>query len=662
MTSVIARPLLDDKTDWFDLTSSVPGSSLKFAKALDTHKALLLRAQTGSPSLVTEDFGAFVSGLGLEKYPYTGGAAPRTNIPVSAGKDVVFTANESPPDQPIPFHHELAQVADPPAYVFFFCDTAPGDGKGGETPIIDSTKVYRFAEENHPEFVAKLKNVGARYTRTLPAEDDLSSPIGRSYQKTWHVETPAALDAKLKQIDGVEWSWNDDGSVRFTSEAVPALRMVGDHCKNHVYQWTFSNSIIAAFLGWQDSRNDRREAVRFGDNSRMDENVLQSIADYMEANKTAHKWEAGDIIALNNRLVMHSRNTFSGPRRIFASIWGDVRSEVQQESLPGGVSVGSIPASYYAPQKPQDPLVFGFWKVAKDVCEEVCYQAIAAGYRRLDCACDYGNEVEVGCGIARAIKDGLCTRAELFVTSKLWNTYHKPEHVPMAINKSLSDLQLDYSDEYLIHFPISMEFVPFEEKYPPEWTNMDGKMVVVPQDLMATWKAMETEVTNGKIKTIGVCNFSVVLLRQLLACCSIRPTTLQVELHPHNSQENLVRFAKEAGMNVTAFSVFGASSYLELGMASDDEILLKDKTVTSIAARHNKSTAQVLLRWAVQRGTFALHKTSTVARLAENRGIFDFYLPASDMTLMAKLNRNRRYNDPGVFAELGMGTFCPIYE
>ena len=142
---------------------------------------------------------------------------------------------------------------------------------------------------------------------------------------------------------------------------------------------------------------------------------------------------------------------------------------------------------------PSDPLVFGFWKVPKEVCADVCYQAIEAGYRRLDCACDYGNEEEVGKGIAKALQDGLCTREDLFVTSKLWNTYHSPEHVPMACQRTLRDLQLSYLDEYLIHFPISMEYVPFEKKYPPEWTNLDGKMVLVPQDMCATWKAMESE-------------------------------------------------------------------------------------------------------------------------------------------------------------------------
>lgn len=322
----------------------------------------------------------------------------------------------------------------------------------------------------------------------------------------------------------------------------------------------------------------------------------------------------------------------------------------------------TTPVTSSSPTLPSDPLVFGFWKVPTEVCASVCYEAIKNGYRRLDCACDYGNETEVGEGIELAIKDGLCSREDLFITSKLWNTYHKPEHVSLACERSLKDLKLEYLDEYLIHFPISLEFVPFEKKYPPEWVNLDGKMVLVPNDMCATWKAMESLVNKGMTKTIGVSNFSVQLLRQIFSICVIRPSTLQIELHPHNSQQKLVRFAHENEMKVTSFSTLGSVSYVELSMASCEDSLLLNPSILEIAKAKKKTPAQVLIRWALQRQIFPLTKTSNGDRMKENRGVFDFSLTPDDMKAIDALNKNHRYNDPGVFCELGMGTFCPIYE
>lgn len=557
------------------------------------------------------------------------------------------------------FHHELAQTPNPPEYIFFYCER-PSE-TGGQTPLIDSTKVYRFVQDNHPHFLDKLKEHGVRYIRTLPPQDDPTSPLGRSYQNSWDVTTPQQLDEKLATIPGCEWSWHDNGDVTIISEPVKAIRLVSDHLQNPVHQWTFCNSLVAAFIGWQDSRNDRTKALRFGNNDPMDLDVLQSVADFMKENRVLYTWKAGDILAIQNRLVMHSREPFTGPRRVLASIWGPPHQDSVVREQPA-TALGLRPNSFFEPLNPSDPLVFGFWKVGKDICEEVAYQAIANGYRRLDCACDYGNEQQVGRGIKRAISEGLVERKDLFITSKLWNTYHKPEHVLLACQKSLEDLGLEYLDEYLIHFPISMEFVPIEKKYPPEWTNLHGKMVLVPNDMCATWKAMEDLVDRSLVRRIGVCNFTTLLLRQILSTCRIRPTTLQVELHPHNSQNHLIRFAREAGMHVTAFSVLGASSYLELNMANEDDVLLTNPVVSRIAELHRKTPAQILLRWALQRNTFPLCKTSHPSRMQENRNVFDFYLTRNDMDALHALNKNRRYNDPGAFCEPGMGTFCPIYE
>lgn len=315
----------------------------------------------------------------------------------------------------------------------------------------------------------------------------------------------------------------------------------------------------------------------------------------------------------------------------------------------------------------QMPVIgLGLWKIDRETVADVVVEAIRAGYRHLDSACDYGNEKEVGEGIRRAIAEGLCTREDLWVTSKLWNTYHHPDHVIMAMDQTLEDLGLDYLDLYLIHFPIALEFVPFETRYPPEWVHDPSeefpmlKPASVP--LQDTWHAMETLVDSGLTRHIGVCNYGVSLMRDLLNYARIAPAVLQVESHPYLTQANLMRFCAEEDVAVTAFSPLGALSYLELDMASQSESVLQQPSVMAIADRVGKTAAQVILRWGVQRGNAIIPKTSRPERLLENAAIFDFELSPADMAEINSLNRNQRFNDPGVFCEKAFNTFFPIYE
>ncbi len=320
-----------------------------------------------------------------------------------------------------------------------------------------------------------------------------------------------------------------------------------------------------------------------------------------------------------------------------------------------------------APSLEKIPTVgLGMWKIEKPKVADVVHKAIEVGYRHFDCACDYGNEAQVGEGLATAFDAGLCQRDELWVTSKLWNTYHAAEHVQPAIEKTLQDLKLQQLDLYLVHFPIATKYVPFDVRYPPEWffdpEASSPKMELAQVSIRETWEAMEALVDAGLTKRIGVANFNCQMLRDVLTYARIRPSHLQVELHPLLSQEKLLRFCESQNIEVTGFSPLGAESYFSLGMADQSESLLDNALISSIAKAHDKTTAQVMLRWAVQRGTSIVPKTSNYDRLVENLSIFDFELSADEVSQISSLNQNRRFNDPGDFCESAFNTFCPIYE
>ncbi len=323
--------------------------------------------------------------------------------------------------------------------------------------------------------------------------------------------------------------------------------------------------------------------------------------------------------------------------------------------------------AFALPDGGQFPAVgLGMWKLPKPTAPAIVREAVRVGYRHLDCACDYGNEPQVGEGLATALQDGLCRRDEMWVTSKLWNTYHEPKYVRAACERSLRDLKLDYLDLYLVHFPIALAYVPFDVRYPPEWfydpqaAQPAMKPINVPY--ADTWGAMEDLQRAGLVKRIGVCNLNVSLLRDLLSGCSIRPAVHQIELHPYLTQARQVRFCQQEKIAVTAFSPLGAPSYLPLGMATPEENVLLDPVVTAIAAHHGRTAAQIALRWGVQRGCAVIPKTQTPARLAENLAVFDFALTDTEMAAIDGLDRRRRFNDPGHFGEKAFNTFYPIFD
>ncbi|KAG7813379.1 hypothetical protein KL921_000925 [Ogataea angusta] len=301
------------------------------------------------------------------------------------------------------------------------------------------------------------------------------------------------------------------------------------------------------------------------------------------------------------------------------------------------------------------PLVgFGCWKVEKSICAEQIYEAIKVGYRLFDGAMDYGNEKQIGEGIAKAIEDGLVKREELVIVSKLWNSYHKPENVKKAIRRVLDDLKLDYLDIYYIHFPIAQKFVPFEEKYPPGFYCGPNGWEFEDVPLAVTWRAMEELVEEGLVKSIGISNFSGALVQDLLRGCKIKPQLLQIEHHPYLTQEKLIKYVQAQDIAVVAYSSFGPQSFVELNhaKAKDTVSLLKHDLINNIASAHNVSPAQVLLRWATQRGILVIPKSNHKERLVQNLTVNDFNLSEEEIKQISSLNQDLRFNDPWTWNEI----------
>jgi alcohol dehydrogenase (NADP+) len=256
--------------------------------------------------------------------------------------------------------------------------------------------------------------------------------------------------------------------------------------------------------------------------------------------------------------------------------------------------------------------------------------ALEAGFRHFDSAERYGNEREVAEALHAGIAADGITREEIFVTTKLWNSNHRPERVEPAFHASLDRLRLDYLDLYLIHTPFA--FQPGDNQDP---RDQDGKVIYDSGiTLLDTWRAMETLVDHGKCRAIGLSDISLNQLLPIYESARIKPAVVQVESHPYLPETELLEFCKKNGIVFLAFAPLGH------GMKPG---LLEDPVISSVAARVGKTPAQVLLAWAVQRGTALLTTPKSAARAKENFNISA--LPEDAFNEIDRIQTRQRLND-----------------
>ncbi len=288
----------------------------------------------------------------------------------------------------------------------------------------------------------------------------------------------------------------------------------------------------------------------------------------------------------------------------------------------------------------------GTWKSAPGEVYNAVTWAIEVGYRHIDCAAIYQNEKEVGNALKDAFDKGLVKREEIFVTSKLWNNSHRQDKVENGLDQTLSDLQLDYLDLYLIHWPISLqEEVMFPEKG-------DDFLTYDEVPLADTWKGMEAVKKRGKAKHIGVSNFNQKKLREILSNASELPEMNQIELHPYLPQLKLVDFCKSNGIGVTAYSPLGSSDRPKARRRDDDPVLLEDETIKGLAEKHQCSPAQVLIAYAVHRDLVVIPKSANKDRIKQNLDAASVKLSPEDMESIHQIEHRFRFIDGTFFTEV----------
>jgi alcohol dehydrogenase (NADP+) len=284
-------------------------------------------------------------------------------------------------------------------------------------------------------------------------------------------------------------------------------------------------------------------------------------------------------------------------------------------------------------------LGLGTWKSEPEEVYRAVRSAIEVGYRHIDCAAIYQNEEEVGRALSDAFQAGDVRREEMWITSKLWNDSHAPEHVRPALETSLSKLQLDYLDLYLIHWPVALRHGTALPLGPQDFLPLSE----VP--LESTWEAMLRVSETGLTRQAGVSNFSRTKIEKVRVATGRAPAINQIELHPYLQQNELLAACKALGVAVTAYSPLGSPDSAAMLGRHDDLLLIEHPAIVRIAHDHDATPAQVLIAWALARGTSVIPKSVDPTRIVENWGALELTLTLADMTAIAALDRHRRMVD-----------------
>jgi len=292
-------------------------------------------------------------------------------------------------------------------------------------------------------------------------------------------------------------------------------------------------------------------------------------------------------------------------------------------------------------------LGLGTWKSSNGEVSQAVSKAIEIGYRHIDCASIYQNQKEIGPAITAALDAGQVKREELWITSKLWNNAHASKHVQPALERTLKDLQLDYLDLYLIHWPVNFQPNIVFPKRPEEFLTPDAIPII------ETWQAMEKMVKKGLCKFIGVCNFNLKRLSDLRRQATIQPVMNQIELHPYLQQTKMVEYCKAHDVLLTAYSPLGSGDRPAALKKDNEPSLLDHPVVLEISGKRNVTPGQVLLAWGLSRGTVVIPKSVNPGRLQENFLAADLELEATDLMAIDALDQAYRFVDGAFFATPG---------